>query len=225
MFNAIAPGYDRFNHISSLGIDNIWRWRAVRQITDTDKSLKILDLATGTGDFAIAIARKCHGAGSVITGADISEGMLEVGKQKIRRSGLTTPINLTVADAAALPFPDGSYDRISVAFGVRNFEDIPKGLSEMRRVLKNDGKLVILELSYPDNQFILSLYKIYAFKIMPFIGKIITGNQSAFNYLPDSIMKFPKPAKFIPMLRQAGFNNVKCSSFSMGICRMYVAQP
>lgn len=225
MFNTIAPGYDRFNHVSSMGIDNIWRHRAVRQIVDVDKPLKVLDVATGTGDFAIAIARKCHNDRSSVTGIDISEGMLEVGKQKVRRSGLTTPISLMVADATDLPYADGTYDRISVAFGVRNFEDLPKGLKEMRRVLKSNGKLIILELSYPDNAFIFSLYKIYAFHIMPFFGKLLTGNTSAFNYLPDSIMKFPKPDKFIPMLRQAGFSKAKCRNFSFGVCRMYVAEP
>lgn len=218
LFDDIAIGYDRFNHLSTLGADNAWRRKAVRQIVDSDRPLAILDVATGTADFAIAIARKAAD-GSRIIGTDISEGMLEVGRTKAQ--GL--PLALQTADAEALPFDDASFDRVSVAFGVRNFEHLEQGLREMRRVLNEDGRLVILELSYPDNKFLFWGYRIYAFRILPLLGKLLTGNKGAYNYLPASILRFPKPDTFIPMLHDAGFATVTHRSMTFGVCRMYTA--
>jgi demethylmenaquinone methyltransferase/2-methoxy-6-polyprenyl-1,4-benzoquinol methylase len=218
LFDDIAVKYDRFNHISSFGADRSWRRKAVREIADIKQPIEVLDVATGTADFAIAVSKKAA-KGSHVTGIDLSEGMLEVGKVKCK--GL--PIDLAVGDAENLQFNDDSFDRVCVAFGVRNFENLMKGLEEMRRVLKPGGKLVILELSYPKNKLIFSFYKFYSLKILPRIGAGMTGNTGAFTYLPDSILKFPLPEKFIPMLKEAGYSSVHARQFMFGVCRMYCA--
>ena len=218
LFDDIAVKYDRFNHISSFGADRSWRRKAVREIADTKTPIRVLDVATGTADFAIAVTRKAA-AGTQVTGIDLSEGMLEVGRAKCQ--GL--PIELEVGDAESLRFEDETFDRVCVAFGVRNFENLMQGLREMRRVLKPGGKLVILELSYPKNRLIFSFYKFYSLKVLPKIGAGMTGNTGAFTYLPDSILKFPLPEKFIPMLREAGFSTVRARQFMFGVCRMYCA--
>jgi demethylmenaquinone methyltransferase/2-methoxy-6-polyprenyl-1,4-benzoquinol methylase len=218
LFDDIAGRYDRFNHVSSFGADRSWRRKAVREIVDTKEPIQVLDVATGTADFAIAVNRKAA-QGSHITGIDLSQGMLEVGKAKCH--GL--PIDLEVGDAENLRFADGTFDRVCVAFGVRNFENLMKGLREMQRVLKPGGKLIILELSYPKNRLIFSFYKFYSLKILPRIGAGMTGNTGAFTYLPDSILKFPLPDKFMPMLREAGFGTVRARQFMFGVCRLYIA--
>lgn len=218
LFDDIAVKYDRFNHISSFGADRSWRRKAVRVIADTRQPIKVLDVATGTADFAIAVSKK-SAPGSHITGIDLSDGMLEVGRVKCK--GM--PIDLETGDAENLRFGDSSFDRVCVAFGVRNFENLMKGLEEMRRVLKPGGKLVILELSYPKNRFIFSLYKFYSLKILPKIGTAMTGNSGAYTYLPDSILKFPLPEEFIPMILKAGYSKADTRSFMFGVCRMYVA--
>lgn len=219
MFDDIAAKYDRFNHLSSFGADRSWRRKAVKAIADTDQPIKVLDVATGTADFAIAVLKKAAHGSSVI-GIDLSEGMLQVGRKKIRN----LPIELMQGDAENLQFDDSTFDRVCVAFGVRNFENLMKGLKEMQRVLKPGGKLVILELSHPKNRFIFSLYKFYSLKILPKIGAGLTGNTGAFTYLPDSILKFPLPEKFIPMLKEAGFGDVKARQYLFGVCRMYCAE-
>lgn len=218
LFDDIATKYDRFNHISSFGADRSWRRKAVKAIADTDLPIRVLDVATGTADFALAVIKKAA-YGSSVTGIDLSEGMLEVGRRKCQ--GL--PIHLEKGDAEDISYKDGTFDRVCVAFGVRNFENLMKGLEEMRRVLKQGGKLVILELSYPKNRFIFSLYKFYSLKILPRIGAGMTGNTGAYTYLPDSILKFPLPEKFIPMLKEAGFTTVNARQFMFGVCRMYCA--
>ena len=218
LFDDIAGRYDRFNHVSSFGADRSWRRKAVREIVDTKEPIQVLDVATGTADFAIAVNRKAA-QGSHITGIDLSQGMLEVGKAKCQ--GL--PIDFEVGDAENLRFADGTFDRVCVAFGVRNFENLMKGLREMQRVLKPGGKLIILELSYPKNRLIFSFYKFYSLKILPRIGAGMTGNTGAFTYLPDSILKFPLPDKFMPMLREAGFGTVRARQFMFGVCRLYIA--
>ena len=219
LFDDIAVKYDRFNHVSSFGADRSWRRKAVRQIADTKQPIQVLDVATGTADFALAVNRKAA-PGSHVTGIDLSQGMLDVGRKKCQ--GL--PIDLEVGDAENLRFADNTFDRVCVAFGVRNFENLMKGLKEMLRVLKPGGRLVILELSYPKNRFIFSLYKFYSLRILPKIGAGMTGNTGAFTYLPDSILKFPLPEKFIPMLKEAGYSTVKARSFLFGVCRMYCAE-
>lgn len=218
LFDDIAVKYDRFNHISSFGADRSWRRKAVRAIVDTKQPVKVLDVATGTADFAIAVSKKAV-TGSHITGIDLSEGMLEIGRRKCQ--GL--PIDLETGDAENLRFVDDTFDRVCVAFGVRNFENLMKGLREMLRVLKPGGKLIILELSYPKNRLVFSFYKFYSLKILPKIGSRMTGNTDAFTYLPDSILKFPLPEKFIPMLKEAGYSTVSARQFMFGVCRMYCA--
>lgn len=216
-FNDIAPSYDRLNHIMSFGIDRFWRRKAVRAIVDQPDVRRVLDVATGTGDFAIAISQKLP-AESEIVGVDLSEQMLEVGRQKVQGN-----IVLQQGDVEHLDFEDNSYDRVSVAFGIRNFEHLERGLSEMCRVLRSGGKLVILELSYPDNPFILWCYKLYALHFLPFVGGLVSGHKEAYRYLPKSILAFPKEEVIVPMLHSVGFQNVEVQKFTFGACVMYVA--
>lgn len=218
MFDAIAPDYDRLNHIMSFGIDRLWRKRAVHTIADSPKPLQILDVASGTGDFAIAIAQQVHPE-SEITGIDLSEKMLEVGRTKVPDN-----IRLQQGDVEALPFPDNTFDRVSVAFGIRNFEHLEQGLSEMHRVLCPGGKMVILELSYPDNPLFLWGYKLYTLHILPFIGGLISGDRKAYTYLPHSILAFPKADTIVPMLQNIGFRQVRARRFTFGTCVMYVGE-
>ena len=221
LFDNIAPDYDKLNHILSLNIDKGWRKKAVRKLVDTQEPLKVLDVACGTGDFTIEIAQKVA-KGSEVIGVDISEGMMAVGREKIKKAGVSA--ELFVADCEDLPYSDNTFDRISVGFGVRNFEHLELGLSQMCRVLTPGGKLVILELSVPSNAFIRWCYKLYFLKILPAIGGMISGNRGAYEYLPASVLRFPGPDKFIPMLKSAGFAQVEHTPLTLGICRMYVAK-
>lgn len=219
LFDNIAPDYDKLNHILSLNIDKGWRKKAVREIVDSDSPLKVLDVACGTGDFTIEIARKAA-TGSSVTGIDLSEGMMAVGRDKIKAAGVDA--TLEYGDCETLTYSDDTFDRISVGFGVRNFEHLVVGLGEMCRVLKPGGKLVILELSVPSNPIIRWCYKLYFLNILPAIGGMVSGNRGAYEYLPASVLHFPAPDKFIPMLREAGFAEVKHKAFTFGVCRMYV---
>ena len=221
LFDNIAPDYDKLNHILSLNIDKGWRKKAVRNLVDTQEPLKVLDVACGTADFTIEIAQKVA-KGSEVIGVDISEGMMAVGREKIKKAGVSA--ELLVADCEDLPYADNTFDRISVGFGVRNFEHLELDLSQMCRVLTPGGKLVILELSVPSNAFIRWCYKLYFLKILPAIGGMISGNRGAYEYLPASVLRFPGPEKFIPMLKSAGFAQVDHTSLTLGICRMYVAK-
>ena len=221
LFDNIATDYDRLNHILSLNIDKGWRRKAVREVIDEDRSMKVLDIACGTGDFTIEIAKKAA-SGSKVIGVDISEGMMAVGREKIINAGVNA--EMCVADCEALPYRDGSFDRISVGFGVRNLEHLDIGMSEMYRVLAPGGKAVILELSVPSDAFVRWLYKIYFLKILPFIGGLISGDRGAYQYLPASVLRFPAPEKFIEIMAAAGFDDVTHTSFTMGICRMYIGR-
>lgn len=219
LFDNIAADYDRLNHILSLNIDKGWRKKAVREIVDPHNPLKVLDVACGTGDFTIEIAEKLA-AGSEIIGVDISEGMMAIGRDKIAKAGVAAVMEM--ADCEALPYEGNSYDRISVGFGVRNFENLDISLKEMHRVLKPEGKTVILELSLPSNRFIRWCYKLYFLKILPAIGGRISGNRGAYEYLPASVLKFPAPEKFMDMMKAAGFEQIEHTSMTFGICRMYI---
>ena len=221
LFNNIASDYDRLNHILSLNIDKGWRRKAVQEIADKESPVKALDVACGTGDFTIEIA-KAVANGSEVIGVDISEGMMEIGRKKIMKAGVAA--EMAVADCEALPYDNNTFDRISVGFGVRNFEHLALGLSEMFRVLKPDGKLVILELSLPSNRFIRSCYLLYFQKVLPFIGGLLSGDRGAYEYLRTSVLRFPAPEKFITMLKSVGFDKVEHKSFTFGICRMYVCE-
>ena len=223
LFDDIAPNYDRMNHLMSFNADRRWRRVSVRHIADTSGPLQVLDLATGTGDFAIAIAQKLS-AGGHVTGIDLSEKMLELGQGKVIVEGLSERVTLLRGNAERLPFADSSFDRVSVAFGVRNYEDLNQGLSEACRVLRRGGKLVVLELSYPDNRFLLWCYKLYALKVLPWLGSLISGDRAAYTYLPESILRFPKGAEFTTLLRAAGFGHVTETKLTFGVCRMYIAE-
>ncbi len=219
LFDNIAPDYDKLNHILSLNIDKGWRKKAVREIIDSKEHLKVLDVACGTGDFTIEIARKAA-EGSSITGIDLSEGMMKVGREKINAAKVRA--TLEYGDCEALTYSNDLFDRISVGFGVRNFEHLDIGLKEMCRVLKPGGKLVILELSVPSNPIIRWCYKLYFLNILPAIGGMVSGNRGAYEYLPASVLHFPAPDRFIGMMREAGFSEVRHKAFTFGICRMYV---
>jgi len=219
LFDNIAPDYDKLNHILSLNIDKGWRRKAVKELVDTTGPLKILDVACGTGDFTIELAQKAP-AGSKVTGIDLSEGMMKIGREKIKAAGVDAV--MVQGDCEELPYNDGTFHRISVGFGVRNFEHLEIGLKQMYRVLCNGGKLVILELSVPSNPIVRWCYKLYFLKILPTIGGWISGDRGAYEYLPASVLRFPAPNKFIPMLHKAGFKNVIHRSLTLGICRMYI---
>ena len=219
LFDNIAPDYDKLNHILSLNIDKGWRRKAVKELVDTAGPLEILDVACGTGDFTIEIALKAP-AGSKVTGIDLSEGMMAIGREKIKAAGVDAV--MVQGDCEELPYNNDTFHRISVGFGVRNFEHLQIGLNEMYRVLTPGGKLVILELSVPSNPIVRWCYKLYFLNILPTIGGWISGDRGAYEYLPASVLKFPAPDKFVPMLQQAGFSKVIHRSLTLGICRMYI---
>ena len=221
MFDDIAPTYDRLNHILSLSIDKIWRNRVVRAVRRLGAK-DILDIATGTGDLAIAMARKIEG--TTICGADLSPEMLAVAKQKVAKAALSDRITLMEGNAEHLPLPDMSADAVTIAFGIRNFENKENCLRELRRVLRTDGHLVILEFSNPKNRLIGWLYRIYSHKILPWIGGLVSRNRSAYEYLPASVDSFPNPDIFSQMIESAGYKMVKRHSQSFGIAQIYIAQ-
>ena len=222
MFDNIAKDYDSLNHIMSLSIDKIWRRKAIKKIKDAGEAPRVLDVACGTGDFSIAIAKAVR-KGEVI-GVDISKEMLEVMHQKVLKNKLESIISQEVGDGEALRFPDGSFDRVVNAFGIRNFEDRDKGLREALRVLKSGGRLVILELSRPQNKIIRWFYDLYFLHILPIIGGKVSGDKAAYAYLPASVKAFPGKKEFTDELRRAGFVNITHRAFTFGICRMYIGE-
>lgn len=221
MFDNIAPTYDRLNHIMSLNIDRIWRRRVMRIIRRA-KPQRIMDVATGTGDLAIAMARKVNEAH--ILGVDLSEEMLSEARKKIKRLELEKRITLEKGDAENLTMvASESVDAATVAFGVRNFENIERGLSEIYRTLRPGGKLVVLEFSMPKNRLVRWVYRQYAHRLLPRIGGMISKDKQAYTYLPDSVEEFPAPERFAEILKGVGFKSVKLSSQSFGIAYIYEA--
>lgn len=218
MFDNIAKSYDFLNHTLSFGMDFYWRKKAISKLTNTPE--KILDVATGTADFAIA-ASKLNKV--KIIGIDISEKMLEIAEKKVSQKGLSNQIKLQMADSENLPFENESFDAITAGFGVRNFEDLKKGLTEMRRVLKQDGIAVILEPSKPKRFPIKQIYGIYFHQILPFLGKLISKNKDAYNYLPDSVDAFPENEQFTSILRKVGFAKAEFFPLTFGIVSLYIA--
>lgn len=218
MFNNIASRYDFLNHFLSLGIDKIWRKKAINCLKDISAS-RILDVATGTADLAIESLRLNP---ENVIGIDISDQMLEVGLQKIKKKNLTGIISLQKADSENIPFSDNSFDAITVAFGVRNFENLNKGLSEMYRVLKPKGRAVILEFSKPYKFPVKQFYTFYFKVILPLIGRVISNDKSAYTYLPDSVMQFPEKDEFINKLKSVGFTDCSYKSLSFGIASIYL---
>ncbi len=219
MFNNISSKYDLLNHLLSVNIDKIWRKKAVKKLKEIQPKL-ILDVATGTGDFALAITKINN---VKVIGIDISEGMLNVGRKKIKKKGLTDVIELVKADSENLPFKNNVYDAATVGFGVRNFENLEKGLSEILRVLKPGAKFLILEFSKPKNAPFKQLYSFYFTKILPLIGRIISKDNTAYTYLPESVNEFPDGDIFLTILADVGFVNNKCFPQTFGIATIYEA--
>lgn len=220
MFDRISPKYDALNHLLSLNIDKVWRRKTAKTVA-RDFPKKILDLATGTADLAIALAK--HNPQAHIIGMDISEKMLEIAKAKVAQKGLDEQIELCVGDAASLPFEDSTFDAVTVAFGVRNFEDLDKGLSEIQRVLKPMGMAYILEFSMPDRFPVKQLYKLYFKHILPTIGKWVSKDANAYSYLPASVEQFPNRWDFLRILSSHGLTEGSARRLSHGIATLYSA--
>ncbi len=218
MFNRIAPYYDFLNRLLSLGIDSIWRRRAIAQLKEGQPRL-ILDVATGTADLAIESARQLDP--ERIVGVDIAIDMLEIGRSKLRKQGLDTIIELKQGDSENLPFPDNTFDAITVAFGVRNFENLEKGLAEMRRVLKKDGQMVVLEFSKPRLFPFRQLFNAYFKYILPQIGRLTSKDPKAYRYLYESVQAFPDGEAFLRILQKTGFKSNQCIPLTLGICSIY----
>lgn len=221
MFNNIAPAYDRLNHTLSMGIDRSWRRKAIDTLRPF-RPHRMLDVATGTGDFAILACRELQP--DSLIGTDISEGMMEVGRKKVAQAHLSDKITFAREDCTCLSFADGSFDAVTVAFGIRNFEGLDKGLSEMCRVLVPGGHLVILELSTPDRFPMKQLFTIYSKVVIPLLGKLISKDNSAYTYLPQSIRAFPQGEVMQNVIRQAGFTQVSFKRLTFGICTLYIAR-
>lgn len=220
MFSAIAHRYDLLNHLLSFGMDILWRKRAVACLGALDGK-QILDLACGTGDLSIAVAEE---SGSVrVTGGDFSAKMVELGREKVAVKCLAERVTIEPADALSLHYPDSRFDGVTCAFGVRNFADLDRGLSEMARVLKPGGRLVILEFTTPANPFFAAVYRLYFTRILPFAGGLISGDGRAYRYLPDSVYKFPGPDEFSDKIRGAGFGGVEFTPLTFGICGIHSA--
>ena len=220
MFNDIAPTYDKLNHILSFDIDKLWRKRVVRIVRKLGAK-KIMDMATGTGDLAIALARGIEG--SVVYGADFSSEMLAVAKQKIEQLQLSERISLTECDAENIPFEDEKVDAATVAFGVRNFEHQREALTEIKRTIRKGGHLIVLEFSNPSCAFVRWCYRLYSHYILPAIGRLVSKHSTAYTYLPESIDQFASPEAFTTLLKEVGFNRVERKSQSMGIAHIYIA--
>jgi demethylmenaquinone methyltransferase/2-methoxy-6-polyprenyl-1,4-benzoquinol methylase len=220
MFDAIAPKYDFINQLLSMGIHKGWRKKSI-QLLQTQQPKLILDVATGTADFAIEAMKLKP---EKITGVDISAGMLKLGQEKINKLQLQNKIELKLADSESLPFSDNSFDAITVGFGVRNFEHLEQGIRDMHRVLKPGGTLVILEFSKPRLFPVKQLYKFYFKYVTPFIGKIFSKDNSAYRYLPESVNAFPDGADFLNVLTKAGLKEAKAISLSFGIASIYISK-
>ncbi len=218
MFDKIAFRYDFLNHFLSAGIDVTWRKKAIKQLKSLHPK-SVLDVAVGTGDVAILTYKILQP--KKITGIDISEGMLEIGRSKVKKLGLEKEIELLNGDSESIDFPDASFDAITVAFGVRNFENLEKGLKEMLRVLKPGGKLVVLEFSKPKQIAFKGIYDLYMKIIAPGIGKMVAKNKDAYQYLNESVQKFPEGNEFIEILNQAGYKNTYFESLTLEICSIY----
>jgi demethylmenaquinone methyltransferase / 2-methoxy-6-polyprenyl-1,4-benzoquinol methylase len=220
MFNGIAPRYDFLNHFLSIGIDKLWRKRLIKMIAE-QKPHRILDLATGTGDLAIAAAQLNP---DMIIGTDIATEMIAIGQKKIEKRSLSGKIKLIQADSENLPFQEATFDTAMVAFGVRNYENLSKGLSEMNRVLTKKGRAFILEFSNPSQFPVKQLYHFYFLNILPWIGRMVSKHGSAYTYLPKSVNAFPQGEEFVRFLKEAGFKNIIFKQLSFGIATIYTGE-
>lgn len=219
LFDSIAGTYDRFNHLLSLNADRSWRRRAVRRIKECSS---LLDVAAGTADLSIEVIRQAKAAS--VTGIDISRGMLELGAAKVAKAGMQDRISLVEGSALDMEYPDGSFDCVSCAYGVRNFSDLDRGLSEMHRVLRDGGQLMILEFSYPGNPVIRRLYDFFFSNIMPLVGKLLSRNAGAYLYFRDSVKSFIWGQEMADRIAAAGFSNVSFRTMTFGITTLYLAE-
>ncbi len=222
MFDGIAPVYDRFNHILSLGFDRGWRTKSILAL-GKHSPRSILDISTGTGDFAILTARMLRPAS--IVAADTSEGMMAVGRRKVAELGLDNVISFRREDCMRLSFPDRSFNAVTVAFGVRNYERLDTCLCELRRVLRTDGHLLIVELSTPPHSPMRQLFRLYSHTVMPTAGYLMSHDRQAYDYLTASMEAFPQAEEMADTLARNGFRNVRWRRYTCGICTMYLAQP
>ena len=220
MFDNIAPTYDKLNHRLSWDIDRYWRKKAIKQLAP-HKPQVMLDIATGTGDFAILSAQMLHP--KKLIGADISEGMMAVGREKVAKLGMSDIISFDKEDCLSLSYSDETFDAVTAAFGIRNFADLDKGLKEMCRVLKKGGHLSIVELTTPVRFPMRQLFKIYSHTVLPFYGRLISKDTSAYSYLTKTIEAFPQGEKMVDILKQAGFREASFKRLTFGICTMYFA--
>ena len=223
LFNSIAPTYDSLNHWLSLGVDKSWRRRSLRWIVDPSAPQQILDIACGTGDYSIAIARRAH-PDTVVTGVDLTEAMLQVMRSKVEKAGLAGRIVAEQGNAEAMRFADNRFDRATIAFGIRNFEHREQALREILRVLKPGGRLVILELSVPSNPLLRWCYNLYFTRLLPAIGGMVSGDKAAYRYLPASVLSFPNKREWMETMRRCGFRNVSHRAYTLGICRLYIGE-
>ena len=220
MFDNIAPTYDQLNHRLSWNIDRGWRRKAIQWLA-LHHPQTLLDIATGTGDFAILAAEMLNP--KKIVGADISEGMMEIGRQKVAQKGLSEVIQFQKEDCLALSYPDNSFDAVTAAFGIRNFAELEQGLREMYRVLKNGGHLSIVELTTPPKFPMKQLFRLYSHTILPIYGKLISKDESAYKYLTATIEAFPQGEKMVEILRRIGFAEASFKRMTFGICTHYMA--
>ena len=220
MFDNIAPTYDKLNHRLSWDIDRGWRKKAIKALAPYNPQA-MLDIATGTGDFAILAARMLKP--TRLVGADISEGMMAVGREKVKKEGLDSIIAFEKEDCLNLSYEDGSFDAVTAAFGIRNFSDLDKGLQEMCRVLKKGGHLSIVELTTPVRFPMKQLFKVYSHTVLPLYGRLISKDKSAYSYLTKTIEAFPQGERMVDILQQAGFSEASFRRLTCGICTMYFA--
>ena len=220
MFDNISPRYDLLNRVLSLGIDKGWRKKLIK-ILARENPKSILDIATGTGDLAIAeaVLKPEH-----VTGLDISDGMLEIGRQKVEKHGLTSMISMENGDSEDLRFEDNTFDAVTVAFGVRNFEHLNKGLSEMHRVLKPGGLTLILEFSQPRFFPFKQIYFFYFRTVLPLVGRLVSGHSKAYTYLPESVSSFPFGKDFAAIMDETGFKEITWKALTFGICTIYTGR-
>lgn len=223
MFDNIAPTYDFMNRAMTLGLDIRWRRHAVKMLRSSlgASPAHLLDIATGTGDLAMMLARSIPD--STIEGVDLSEGMIAIGRSKVEQAGLAQRISLNIADCLHLPYADNTFDGITVAFGVRNFEHLAEGYREMLRVMKPGGTLCIIEMSTPTGSLTRPLYRLYAHHMIPAVGKLISRDSSAYHYLPASIAVVPQGEEMLGLIRDAGFCHTSVSTMMFGVCSIYMA--
>lgn len=220
MFDSIAPAYDFMNRAMTMGIDRLWRHKAVRLLRDCQHD-DILDIATGTGDLAIKLARELDPI--AVTGVDLSEGMIEIGRAKVAKEGLQEVVTLGIGDCLLLPFTDASFDAVTCAYGVRNFADLLAGYSEMHRVLRPGGRAVILELSTPTSPMVRPLYNFYTRHVIPTVGRLVSKDVRAYSYLPESIAAVPQGDAMTAIMLEAGFSQARAIPLTMGVCTIYEA--